>query len=152
MYIAFGNFSGQIVSVVNTVGTTTTTGSSSYMLVNANVGEDTKGIVVGSGSTAVSIDDYKLQTKIVEGSSAGTLQYGSCAISEPSATTTTTQFVVSREFSNETGSPVSINEVGIYAYMNLYSGSNVMFVRDTVSIVLADADHLTFNYIIQTTI
>lgn len=119
--------------------------------VNPPVSEVRYGIVVGTGSNAVSIDDYKLQTKIATGTSTGQLNYGSGSISSAVSTNTTTQTIISRQFSNSSGGSITIQEVGVNVYYET-SGWYFLIIRDTVSISLNNGEQLTFNYIIQTTL
>ena len=79
-------------------------------------GQDTKGIVVGSGTDAESFEDYKLQTQIANGTGAGQLSYiaselHSVSYNEVSKILSDAQI---RYFNNNSGGDVSVNEVGIY--------------------------------------
>ena len=77
--------------------------------------EDYVGIVVGSGTNVVQSSDYKLQTIITNGSSAGNLLFGphdtdeSVTLAIPNA-----GFSMGRIFKNVSGGDVTINEIGLY--------------------------------------
>lgn len=80
---------------------------------NAVSGDTTKGIVVGTGSTAVTNTDYKMETKIAHGSGAGQLLYSSMSWSQPCEVGAELRLVAARSFTNDSGSTVTIQEVGI---------------------------------------
>ncbi|GAI73859.1 unnamed protein product [marine sediment metagenome] len=66
--------------------------------VDATVNDDDYGIVVGTGTTAESSTDYKLDTQIAHGAGAGELQYGSTGFTAPSEVGGNVDFVVTRTF------------------------------------------------------
>lgn len=119
-------------------------------------GSTVNGLVVGTGTNAVTITDFRLQTKIAHGTSAGQLQYSSCVVNLPTSTATTTSLIMTRDFTNASGSTITIEELGIYAEMNYgASGSsqdNFCIVRDLQTIALTNGQILTLNYEIKTTI
>jgi hypothetical protein len=78
------------------------------------VGDSTTGIVVGTGTAAVTITDYNLNTKIENGTGAGQLSYE--AEVRPAVGHTTSgglsYFILRRTVLNGTESTITINEVG----------------------------------------
>ena len=79
-------------------------------------GDDNTGIVVGSGTTAVTISDSKLETQIADGSASGQLDHDAQA--NPDDVTTFSdkaEFQIVRRFDNNSGGAISIRELGIYA-------------------------------------
>ena len=76
--------------------------------------DDTKGIVVGTGTNAVAGTDYALQTLIADGTGAGQLDYGLEAYSTPTASATLVSFTHTRTFTNNSGGSITIQEVGFY--------------------------------------
>jgi len=107
------------------------------LCMNAPAGNDTHGIQVGSGSTPVSRDDYKLDTKISHGSGSGQLQYGAMTIGIPNGTPPNTVFSVSRTFTNGSGADVTINEIGLVilncCYNPDYQLGYFLIARDVLS-------------------
>jgi len=90
-------------------------GGGVMMAMNASSGDDSYGILVGSGSTPVSYNDYRLASKITHGTGAGQLSYGphSTAISLGGSSS----FVeISRTFVNVSGSTVTVREMGLVAW------------------------------------
>jgi len=80
------------------------------------------GIVVGTGSTAWTFEDYKLETLIAHGNGAGQLSY---VVTETitdafvgDVVTTTGQ----RYFNNNSGGTIGINEVGLYTVSSVGYG------------------------------
>lgn len=129
---------------------------------NAIAGDTTLGIVVGSNNTAPTIDDYKLGTLIINGTSAGRLQYGAVTFGAPSNDALTAQFTVTRNFANGSAGGVTVNEAGIYCQCRDSLGTgissvnltSVMIIRDVIAggILVPNGQTLTINYRIQTTL
>ena len=106
---------------------------------SASAGDDTLGIVVGSGSTAVTLNDYNLVSKIPHGTTAGRLAYGASTVqnmdvSDPTLWT----FKITRTFTNSSGAPIDIREIGLIGTYLRISGTllttdKVMIARDALS-------------------
>lgn len=113
----------------------------------------TVGLVVGTGTNAVTINDTKLQTQIAHGTSSGQLDYGASVVNAPSSDSTSTTFILTRVFANSSGGSITVREIGIYAQMQDSGGTNynMCAVRDAVTIALSNGDQLTLNYILKTT-
>jgi len=78
------------------------------------VGDINYGPVVGTGSTAVALADYKLVTRIAHGVGAGQLQYAATTFTAAVTSGTTRRFTIIRSFTNSSGASITINETGIY--------------------------------------
>lgn len=104
-------------------------------LMYAGAGDPTYGIVVGSGSTAVTVTDYKLGTLIANGTSTGQLLYGGTTCGIPTTDSTKNFLDIYRLLTNGTTSAVTINEVGMYTYCRDYQGTGRYFciVRDLIA-------------------
>jgi len=98
------------------VNMTTTSGTSVAIFLGALAAAavDTYGIVVGTGNTAVTLTDTKLQTKISHGIGAGQLSYGAHGFVAATLSGNEYFFEINRLFSNSSGATITINEVGIY--------------------------------------
>ncbi|RLC42936.1 MAG: hypothetical protein DRH44_04485 [Candidatus Coatesbacteria bacterium] len=104
--------------------------------------EELRGIVLGTGTTPVSISDFKLESIIEHGDTPGKLWYGHHIVGEKNRFD---DFIVSpmkvewsakRIIENRTTSDITANEVGIYAIK--YSNANdkdytVMILRDVLT-------------------
>ena len=143
-------------ALTDTGGTSRNIHRETEMNAQATSGTDTSGLVVGTGTNAVVITDTKLQTRVAHGTGSGQLQYGASVVNLPSATSTVTQMILTRPFTNASGGTVTVTEIGIYADMgDAVSTTNnrvVCIVRDLSTIALSNGDVLTLNYILQTTV
>lgn len=91
-----------------------------------NTTTNTYGIVVGSGSTAFTVNDFALQTIIASGATAGTLAYQPMIASLASydAGTKTWTNVISRVFNNNSGGTVNIGEIGIISACGIFESTD----------------------------
>lgn len=124
------------------------------------VGETNIGIVVGRGATAPTIDDYALETLCEHGTGTNQFLYGAATFGLPTSDPTTSHFTITRDFSNNSGATITVNEVGVYvkAVSISYTGYSeyhyFMIIRDVISggIDVPDGQTLTVNYREQATI
>jgi len=125
----------------------------------AAANDDSYGIVVGTGSTLPTLDDYALQNKVAHGSGTGQLQYGGVTFGLPTSDATTAHFTVTRDFSNVSGSPLTIYEMGLYVkgdsplpwVVSRYDNSlryHFCTLRDIIpaGITILSGETLTVNY------
>lgn len=130
---------------------------------NAAIGIDTYGIVAGTGNTAPTINDYALETQIADGVAAGELQYGNVAFGLPASNVTTSHFTITRDFANNSGGLITVEEIGLYvlgrqgSYIDKGDGAITypfMTIRDVIAggINVPDGDTLTVNYRLQATV
>jgi hypothetical protein len=85
----------------------------------------TTGIIVGSGTTAVSLDDYRLASQIPNGTGAGQLVYGSNSVTTINQTLSNLWFYsISRTFTNQSTTPITITEVGLVG--NVYDADTLV--------------------------
>lgn len=116
----------------------------------AAAGDENKGIMVGTGTTALTIDDYQLETRIPHGTGAGQLQYGNVAFGLPASDPTTSQFTITRDFANASGGSITVNEIGLYVRARTvsYGDQYFMVIRDVITggIAIPDGQTLTVNY------
>lgn len=133
---ALGSSSGLVaVSGVDTsgaagyIGATYSTGV--MMPASASAGDDTYGILVGTGTNVVTPADYSLQTKIAHGTGAGQLSYAGTSVLSPVTVGSTRYFDITRNFSNSSGADITINEIG-YAVQSL-STYYIMMARDKLT-------------------
>jgi hypothetical protein len=76
--------------------------------------DDSYGIWVGTGSTPVSPNDYKLVSKIPHGTGSGQMDYESHTVIS-SYSDTYSYFETSRSFINRSGADVIVREIGLAA-------------------------------------
>ena len=122
----------------------------------ASAGDDSKGIIVGSGINAESFEDYVLQTKIANGTAAGQLNYVASeahAVTWVSATKIMKNELI-RYFNNNSGGDVSVNEVGIAGHGSVYLGYGTWLMsRDKLAatVTIPNTGQLKVTYTIQLT-
>jgi len=76
--------------------------------------DDTYGIVVGTGNTAIAIADYALATQIAHGAGAGQLAHMVSQFTAPETIADKRRFLATREFINQSGGAITAEECGIY--------------------------------------
>jgi len=123
---------------------------SSYIFsTNGGVGVVTRGIIVGTGTTAPTIDDFALGTPIDHGVAAGDLQYSAVSFGAPASDATTSQFTITRDFANASGGAITVNEIALYVRGWLFATTYYfMIIRDVIAggIAVPDGQTLTVNY------
>lgn len=116
--LMYGNISNKSQSIKDTGNVARSmpdalTTTSYIFWAGALVTVDTHGIQVGSGSTAVTRDDYVLATKMGNGNGAGQMAYGATTVESPDGTPPATTFRVVRTFTNNYGSTQTVYEIGL---------------------------------------
>ena len=128
--------------------------ASSSFQTNAGPNVDTYGILVGTGTTTPTIDDYRMEIPISHGIGAGQLQYSAVTFGAPTSDGSVSHFTITRDFSNASGSPITVREVGLVVYFQrMGSGASYyLTIRDAVNITIPDGETLTVNYRLQATV
>jgi len=116
---------------------------------HGGVGEENYGITVGTGITAPTINDYRMETPIAHGTSAGQLGYSAVTFGAPATDGSTSQFTITRDFANSSGGAITVREIGLYVRG---STGYYLAVRDAVNISIPNGETLTVNYRIQGTV
>jgi hypothetical protein len=141
-YLSFKNTGGNVAycSFVASMGAFSTGYGSGKVSIlgagysyNCNNNSDDWGIVLGSGSTAESIDDYKLATPIDHGIDTGKLTYSTSeatAISYSSGDKKWSSVNV-RYINNNSQGDITLREIGLIASVSPYIGY-VMMSRDVL--------------------
>ncbi len=119
-----------------------------------SLGSTKAGIVVGSGTTTPTPNDYKLASPIADGTGAGQLQYGTIDSPDISCDGNTCKLIIIRTFTNGSGGDVTVTEIGLQAQR--YYGSTeymILIARDVLSqsVTVPNGATLTVRYIIQIT-
>jgi len=83
------------------------------LLVGNPIATITEGILVGTGTTAVTMIDNKLETLIGTGTSTGQLLYSKTQVSAMFLSLTEASFRISRSFGNQSGGGITVEEVGL---------------------------------------
>lgn len=82
-------------------------------------------ILMGTGTATPNINDYNLDSPIANGTGANELSYETVSIGKPSISGDTGSFVISQSAINNSGSPITVTEVGLYS-----SPSTVLVTHD----------------------
>lgn len=89
--------------------------NTTYYRWNAAAADSTYGIAVGSGTNAVAMTDYALQTQIAHGTGAGQLYYwDNDGYPVDSSGANPRYMNTSRAFQNQSGTTISVSEVALY--------------------------------------
>jgi hypothetical protein len=131
------------------------------MCASAPLGNDAYGIQVGSGTTAVSRDNYALATKISHGTAAGQLSYGAMTVEDTDGTPPDTVFRLIRTFTNNTTDPITVYEIGLAianSYHPIYDSWSLttyyfLITRDVLSapLTVPAGATLTVRYVLKVT-
>lgn len=119
---------------------------------NGGVGVITHGIIVGTGTTAPTIDNYVIEALIDHDAApptGGRMQYGAVAFGAPASDATTSQFTITRNFANASGGAITVNEIALYVKGWKYDTTYYfMIIRDKITggIAVPDGETLTVNY------
>jgi hypothetical protein len=116
----------------------------------AAAGTATRGIVLGTGTTAVAWDDYKLESQIAHGTGSGQLSYGASSVSIPSPASGYIVLPLTRDFTNSSGGNVTVREAGVYSlgHYSTNNTANFCTVRDVLSTpqVIPNGTTVTVTY------
>jgi hypothetical protein len=115
---------------------------------------DESGILIGTGTAAVSAQDYYLATRINHGTGAGEMEYFGGIINGVVISGSDSYFDIERIFRNGSGNPIIIKEYGFSAIARFYP---TLIIRDSYSdagdwVTVADGEYLKVTYRIKVTV
>ena len=120
----------------------------------AVVTEDTKGIVIGTGVTAESFEDYVLDTPIDDGTGAGEMNFveGELPTKDWVGGTLTFSAENIRYFNNNSGGSIGVNEIGLVLHESS-EGCGMLVSRDKLgaTVTVPDTGQLKVTYTIELT-
>jgi len=152
----FTNLSHQSVNNVNTSGGSYSIVNYDTIIVNNVSNNDNYGILIGNGTSAPSIIDYNLSQVISNGASVGQMQYGAVSVTGAvtNTSTNTGYITVTRTFTNNSGSSITVSEVGLVAWSGNFSGQSNQFyliIHDLLPtpITVPNGSSLSISYEIQ---
>ena len=140
--VIWAHFANVESSVIDINAQSRTMSRSTIERANAGAGDDSFGIVVGSGTPS----PWSLGSKIPHGTAANHLQYEAVTISGIS----NNQFDIARNFVNLSGGDIIVTECGLYVnHADLYPTA---FILDEISppITVPDQATLRIVYTIKT--
>lgn len=152
--ILYAQMAQASTTIKRTAGTDTTVGPHANSLaVNAAAADYLFGIVVGRGSTAVTISDYWLQTICLEGSGTNEVNYQAVSLTAPSVVGSSCSFTVTRSAINTSGATITIAEIGLIG-KGTSTPYYFLLVRDVLvsTIDVPDGGAITVVYTIKVTV
>lgn len=124
----------------------------SFQLYSA-ANEYINGIVVGTGDTAVTNTDYRLVNQLEEGATAGKITHGISSFGSPAVVGANVDMNITRSFTNNTGSTITVKEAGIYVKSYYLAWYSFCIIRDVIGpILVPDKCSLTVIYTYRTTV
>ena len=143
---------GVKIGVSFTVIDTTNTGRSKTGMGrwDGGVGILTKGIIVGTGTTAPTNTDYVMESPIAHGTGAGELQYQATTYTWADVVGANVDAIITRTFLNGSGGTVTVNEIGIYCL----DTQSYLELRDVLAagVDVENGETLTVQYTLRTTV
>lgn len=133
-----------IIDITNTLKTGP--GYASNFSAVAAINITNNGIVIGSGTTAVVMTDYKLETQIITN-----VAHAAQAIALENPNASTWRISLSRIFTNNTGGVLAIKEVGLYV-IAVTSANHFCAERTLYAVDVPDGYPITFQYKITITL
>ena len=125
---------------------------------NGYANADDFGIVIGTGSTPVTVSDYALENQIRQGTGPGQMDHLVCTVAASVVSDPDCDFLISRSFANNSGGSITVRESGIYVWMErcvspFTSYARACVVRDVFSTpqVVPDGGGITVNYTLRVT-
>lgn len=155
-FVKIDSYRLELIGTTYSAGWTTGTGTmhiflaKTYLYNPSEDGLNDDGIYIGSGTTAVTINDFTLE-KPIPSSSNGGLTYNTSTVSQDTNDATTSQITFTRTFTNNSSSSVAVNEIGYF--INVGSMNyKLMIMRDILpsAVNVAVGKTLTINYRIKT--
>ena len=150
---------GSVQTLLDT-GNTVRTGSEIYaggralnfFDCNALSTDNSHGIQVGTGTTAVDINDYVLDTLIAEGGGTTQMNYGNHSVVIPADDGSTYSYAgITRTVVNNSGSQIDVAEIGLACNMDWDSATNRNFllIREVLGAVVEVGNGLTLTVTIR---
>lgn len=115
-------------------------------------GVTNRGIVIGTGSTPPTLDDYKLEAQIPHGTSEGQMLYNAQADTVNETISGGWRTTLVRQFNNNSGASIYVAETGIIAFVEFW-GSNYYLLCRNVHDPAVEVPHgglLTVTYTVET--
>jgi len=148
--LIYGGMSNSAQTVTDTGGTGRTQSVSYDLLGAAGVaGDATRGVVVGTGTTGVTISDFRLESQVAHGTGAGQLEHQATQVIYPTVSGSQCYFQLKRILVNHSGGLVSVNEIAIYG--DITSSFRACIARDVLAgtVTIPDGGSITVIYSVK---
>jgi len=113
----------------------------------AGLGNVQHGIVAGTGIAPVDIENYVLAAKVLNGVGAGQLQYSAQSFQAPARLDNSTQWALTRSFTNNSGSAIIIQELGLLSSAGLAPPFFLLFREVIEPIPILNGATRTFSIV-----
>lgn len=120
----------------------------------APIANSSYGLVIGTGDTAPTNTDNKLEIQLTHGVGAGQISHGEVTLNATAVVGANVDLETIRSFTNNTGSTITVKEAGAYV-MTTWGGSGkrFMIIRDVVGPTeIPDKCSLTVYYVLRTVV
>ncbi len=141
-----------IAVILDTAGATFTfdngnTNSSGFRS-DAAINDDTFGLLVGTGTTAVLKNDNTIETLIDDGTAAGELEYGVMVVSAALVVAGGYRVTLSRQFDNNSGGNITVKECGWVSECRDTSNvkKKALLIHDLQTQLINDTESKVFKY------
>lgn len=120
-------------------------------LITVAAGNINLGIIVGTGDTAVTLEDFQLEARIPQGLAADQMEYAACTVPDSVVAAPSCYFVASRVVTNNSGGIITVKEAGIY--IRVGDSAYACGLRDilTVPQAVPDGGSITIDWSIGVT-
>jgi hypothetical protein len=115
-------------------------------------GDDSCGIVVGTGVTAPANSDYKMETKIAQGNASGQLQHAATSVGGAGINGANVDMIISRILINGSGGTITLKEIGIYMKNALQTTWAFLLIHDAVNQTINNGEVALVSYDMRTTV
>jgi len=151
IYLQMASIAGYNITDTGGVARSCEYGDQNF-IIKAAAGVTDYGIRVGTGNTAVAIDDYALETPIAEGTGGGQMEHLACSVDDFIVTPPSCAFIAHRTISNNSGGLIDVLEAAIYVRMQ--TGFYGCGVRDVLTVPQAvpDGGAITIDWAIGVTV
>jgi len=130
------------------VSRTLTAVSSVMIRGDAGSGVATHGVLVGTSATAPTRDDFALGAQVQHGTGAGQLSHAASVARAPVAITGGYRVTLDRQFANNSGAPVTVEEIALVTRHTTSAGDqSFLLLHDLVSPeIIPDGEARVFKY------
>jgi len=144
----------ELSNIVNTTGSSFTgaVASFSYGLLSV-VGDDNNGIIVGTSNTnPTELNTWALESKVAHGEGGGQLFYYESTITslEEDGATNSCRWYLNRVVQNRSGSPITVNEIGLSMNVTINSTNAVFMIDrkfpDEGGVTITNGQFATFSW------
>ncbi len=119
----------------------------SFALATGGGGTVTRGIICGTGTTAVALTNYKIETIIAHGTGSGQLSYGAMSFDAGLTDSGSTRyFQMYRQITNNSGANITVNELALYVSDGYYVTFNYMIDRTLQTFTINNGTSKTITY------